>query len=209
MSAAQKQLFTRSQLGAPERPRRGRPKKPGAGLPHLRRPPVDARHPHHVTIRMRRGVWNLRTQRCFRPIATALRAVRDREGFRVVHFSVQSNHLRLVTEADDRHSMSNGMRALFIWIAKRLNALMRTSGRLYANRFHERVLKTPNETRNVVRYVLGNHTHHYAREGVDAFSSANGALGDDPPWAVPESWLLKIGWRRGAAAASRAKPPAS
>ena len=110
-TSRQQSLFTRTQLAAPVRPRRGRPKKAGAGLPHLKRPAVDARHPHHVTVRMQRGVWNLRSQRCFRPIATALRAVRDRDGFRVVHFSVQGNHMHLVTEADDRGAMSNGMRA--------------------------------------------------------------------------------------------------
>ena len=195
-TSRQQPLFSRTQLAAPLRPRRGRPRKVGAGLPHLKRPPVDWRHPHHVTVRMRRGVWNLRSQRCFRPIANALRAVREREGFRVVHFSVQGNHMHLVTEADDREAMSNGMRALLIRIAKRLNRVMGSSGRLYADRFHERVLTTPSETRNVVRYVLGNHGHHYGGVGIDAFCSANPALADDgPPAAAPESWLLRVGWR--------------
>ena len=86
---------------------------------------------------------------------------------------------------------------------------MGTRGRLYADRFHERVLTTPSETRNAVRYVLGNHGHHYGGVGIDAFSSANAALaGDDPPAAAAKSWLLRIGWRRRAAAASPAEPSA-
>lgn len=192
MGPRQKQLFTRQQLAAPQRTRRGRPKKAGAGLPHLRRPAVDARHPHHITVRVRRHVWNLRSQRCFRPIASALRAVRERVGFRVVHFTVQGNHLHLVVEADDRSAMSNGMRALLIRVAKRLNSLMGTHGRLYADRFHERILTSPNEVRNVVRYVLGNHTHHFGGVDADRFSSAvvMDAVAD------PGSWLLRIGWRR-------------
>jgi REP element-mobilizing transposase RayT len=194
----QRSLFSREVLARPKSTR-GRPKKRGAGLPHLRRPPVDPRHPHHVTVRMRRGVWNLRTQRCFRPIAAALRAVRDREEFRVVHFSVQGNHLHLVVEADDRRAMTNGMRALLIRIARRLNALMDTRGRLYADRFHERILRTRSEVRNVVRYVLDNFRKHFGRrDPVDEFSSANRALDDaltGPPWAAPASWLLRVGWR--------------
>lgn len=154
-------------------------------------------------MRVRRGVWNLRSQRCFAPIADALRAVRRREGFRVVHYSVQGNHLHLVTEADDRRAMSNGMRALLIRIARRLNALMGARGRLFADRFHERILRTPTETRNVLRYVLGNHVRHLAEVGKigiarDPFSSA---VSTD---AVSEarSWLLARGWLR-----ARAGPP--
>jgi len=193
-------LFSRAELAQPERPRRGRPKKPGAGLPHTRRPAVDSRHPHHVTVRMRKGVWNLRSQRCFRPIATALRKVRMRGDFRVVHFSVQGNHLHLVTEANDRRSMTQGMRALLIRIAKRLNRVMGGRGRLFADRFHERVLRSPTEVRNVVRYVLQNQHKHYANRQpppVDPFSSANEALDhptNGPPWAQPDSWLLRVGW---------------
>lgn len=193
----QRALFTRTQLTQPRR--RGRPKKPGA-VSHLARPPVDPRRPHHVTVRVRRGVWNLRSQRCFPHVANALRNVRDREGFRVVHFSVQGNHLHLVIEAEDRAAMANGMRALLIRIAKRMNALMGTSGRLYRDRFHERILRSPNEVKNVIRYVVGNYGVHLARAGVtprgelDACSSA--AL---PELAcAPGSWLLRVGWKLGA-----------
>ena len=193
---AQTQLFSRQQLASAPRPRRGRPKKPGAGLPHLRRPDVDARHPHHITVRMRRHVWNLRSQRCFRPISAALRAVRERDGFRVVHFTVQGNHLHLVVEANDRAAMSNGMRALLIRVAKHLNGLMGTRGRLYADRFHERILKSPSEVRNAVRYVLGNHTRHFGGVAVDRFSSA--VVTDVV--ANPGSWLLRVAWKRDATA---------
>ncbi|MBI2392944.1 MAG: hypothetical protein HYV09_25390 [Deltaproteobacteria bacterium] len=179
------------------RARRGRPKKVGAGLPHVRRPAVDARRPHHVTVRMRRGVWNLRSQRCFRPVAEALRAVRGREGFRVVHFSVQGNHLHLVTEAESRRSMTLGMRALLIRIARQLNRVMQRRGPVLADRFHERILSTPTEVRNVVRYVIGNHASHLARLGKvgiahDPFSSA--VVADVV--SAASSWLLTRGWLR-------------
>jgi len=207
MGSTQRSLFSRAQLAQPERRKRGRPKLKGAGLPHTRRPAVDPRRPHHVTIRMRRGVWNLRSQRCFRPITEALRAVRKAgQGFRVVHFSVQGNHMHLVTEADDRRAMTRGMRALLIRVAKQLNRVMGAEGRVFADRFHERVLGTAREVRNVVRYVLGNHAHHLAQVGkahlaaeVDDFSSANPSLDSPkvgPPWSRPESWLLRVGWRR-------------
>jgi len=97
--------------------------------------------------------------------------------------------------------MTNGMRALLIRIAKRLNGVMGSRGRLYADRFHERVLRSPTEVKNVVRYVLQNQQKHYAdrRPGpIDPFSSANESLDHPtggPPWALPESWLLRVGWQ--------------
>lgn len=154
---------------------------------------------------MRRGVWNLRSQRCFRPIVDALREVRTRRaGFRVVHFSVQGNHVHLIAEADDRRAMTNGMRALLIRVAKRLNALMDTEGRLYADRFHERALTSRRAVQTVIRYVLENRARHLAQMGQplpfesDPFCSANRTLdvpSVGPPWSRAETWLLRVGWR--------------
>src|SRR5262245_29607483 len=61
-----------------KRPRLGRPPKKGSLLSHRVRAIVSPHHPHHVTVRMRQGTWNLRSQRGFACIATALREVRAR-----------------------------------------------------------------------------------------------------------------------------------
>jgi len=189
--------------------RRGRPKKPGAGLPHTRRPPVDRRHPHLVTVRVRKSTWNLRSQRCFAVVAQALTKANERDGLRVVHYSVQGDHLHLLVEADDRRAMSNGMRALLISMARLLNVLMDVSGPRYRDRFHERVLTSPTAVRNALRYVLTNARKHHGHELVDPYSSGPWFTGwpegtkaarwtpcTGPPTARPESWLLRGGWRR-------------
>ena len=51
----------------------------------------------HVTVRIRREVWNLRTHRCFRALRYALARGCERFGFRLVHFSVQGNHMHSCT----------------------------------------------------------------------------------------------------------------
>src|SRR5438094_5167936 len=99
----------------------GRPRKPGAGVPHHRRMPVEARHPVHVTVRVRDDAAKLRSKACFRAIAPALAGARERFGFRLVHFSVQSNHLYLVAEAEDRDALARGMQGLGVRVAKALN----------------------------------------------------------------------------------------
>jgi REP element-mobilizing transposase RayT len=189
--------------------RRGRPPKKDAGMSHRARPPVSRERPHHVTVRMRWGTWNLRSQRCFAKVREALEVAKRRDGFRVVHYSVQGNHVHLIVEGDDRRSLSNGMRALLISLARGLNRLMAVRGSRFEDRYHERVLGSPTQVRNTLKYVLENHAHHVRGAVVDEFSSgpwfehwrAGVRMPRDlpctgPPTSTPESWVLRGGWRR-------------
>jgi putative transposase len=180
----------------------GRPKgsRTSTAIPHTRRPRVSPHKPHHVTVRVTRGTWNLRSQRCFRPVTDALEHALPRAGFRIVHFSVQHNHVHLIVEADDRRTMSNGLRTLFARIARGLNDVMGASGRRIDDRYHEHVLATPSEVRNAVYYVLGNRAQHLARRGVvaDRFMSDEFSSTAKPVVKKPRSWLLREGWTRAA-----------
>jgi REP element-mobilizing transposase RayT len=44
-----------------------------------------------------------------------------KHNFRVVHFSVQSNHLHLIVEASDKDSLSRGMQGLTVRMARAVN----------------------------------------------------------------------------------------
>src|SRR4051812_16540838 len=84
------------------RPGAGRPQdRPPTLCPHGGRPPVTRATPVHVTLRLRPDVWSLRSKRSFRVIKKALEAAREWASARVVHYSVQGNHVHLVTEASD------------------------------------------------------------------------------------------------------------
>jgi len=110
-------------------------------------------------------VWNLRSRRCFTAIATTLLRFRDREGFRIIHFSVQGNHLHLIVEATDEGRLSRGLQGLAVWLGRRLNAVMGRRGRVFADRYHAHHLRSVAEARNAVRYVLGNFDEHARRRG--------------------------------------------
>ncbi|MGZ3455643.1 MAG: transposase [Polyangiales bacterium] len=197
---------------APKPKRRGRPPKKDAGMSHRARPAVSPDRPHHVTVRMRRGTWNLRSQRCFACIRSALAGVRSRGTFRVVHYSVQGNHLHLIVEGENRRALSNGMRALLIRMAKQLNIEMRAHGSRFEDRYHETVLTSPTQVRNALKYVLENHAHHVRGATVDPYSSGPWFTGwsdaiampkwlpcVSPPTSPPESWLLRSGWKKAGA----------
>src|SRR5438094_7098865 len=122
---------------------------------------------------MRDHVWNLRSRRAFRRIRRCFEKARGRFGGRLIHFSVQGNHLHLILEADDNRALSRALQGLCIRIAKALNAMMSRAGAVFSDHYWSRLLRTPTELVNAIRYVLGNHTHHYGHADATRFSSSN------------------------------------
>ncbi len=148
-------------------------------------------------------VWNLRSRRCFVALASAFAGGCERRGFRLVHFSVQGNHLHLVVEAPDAMRLSRGLQGLAVRIARRLNRVMGRRGKVFADRYHEHVLRSAAEVARAVVYVLRNFARHAARRGEriegrepDAYSSTSAEETGPPCVAEARTWLLRIGWRR-------------
>jgi REP element-mobilizing transposase RayT len=171
-------------------------------VPHRRRPALSAKYPVHATWRVLRHVWNLRSRRCFSRIARSFERGRDRFGFRLVHFSVQGNHIHLVVEARDERALARGMQGLGVRIAKALNRLMQRKGTVFADHYHARILRSPTQVANAIAYVLMNFLHHFPGEAArygdvprDPFSSAWRERGRDPPVVPARTWLLAVGWR--------------
>ncbi|HEU4580393.1 MAG TPA: transposase [Polyangiaceae bacterium] len=135
------------------------PKGAAAGVSHLRRPALSRHHPVHVTLRIVAGVPSLRGA-LFNKVRSALAEGQERFGFRLVHFSVQSNHLHLIAEAADRRALSRGMQGLSIRVARAVNGALSRAGRLFADRYHARALTTPRATYFALRYVLLNARKH-------------------------------------------------
>ncbi len=120
-----------------------KPRGAEAGISHERTLDAGEHSPVHVTLRAKEHVWNLRSHRCYAIIPRALRGILGRSDFRVVHFSIQGNHLHFVVEADDARALASGMKALSGRIAIRLNQLMKRRGRVVTDRYHAHVLRTP------------------------------------------------------------------
>lgn len=128
-----------------------------------------------MTLRSR--IAPLRSQFVFPTVrlAIARAARREPDAFRVLHFSVQRDHVHLVVEAKDARALSSGVRSIAIRIARYVNELLLRRGRFWADRWHGRALKTPREVRNAIVYVLANFRKHARRaipSGLDPFSSA-------------------------------------
>jgi REP element-mobilizing transposase RayT len=214
--------------GAGRPPKRSRP-----GVSHVTRPGHDRRHPVHATLRARSGLPSLRS----RALAAALRdalAACPRRGFRLIHDSVQTDHLHLVAEADDRQALIRGVHGLAVRCARRINRVARRRGTVWQDRYHARAMTTPRQVRaglvyharamttpRQVRtglvYVLLNFRKHLrAAPAIDPGSSGPWFEGwsvapsrpmDPCPVHRPKTWLASIGWRRAGGAISVAEAP--
>jgi REP element-mobilizing transposase RayT len=165
-------------------------------------------------MRVVEGLPTLRERGLFTAICNAIAAANTeaklRDSFRVLQFSVQTNHLHLFVEADDADTLSRGVQGLAIRLARRINGALRTPrgprrGTVWNGRYHARELKPPREVRNGLVYVLHNLKKHRPHErGLDVCSSAVAFTGwrDFEPTAPldwlprPRTWLARVGWRR-------------
>jgi REP element-mobilizing transposase RayT len=176
-----------------------------AKVQHRRRPEHRAAFPVHVTLRARRHIPSLRLERTFAAVRTAIACSSD-AAFRVLHFSIQSDHTHLIVEADTSPALSVGIAALKIRAARGINRALGRRGAVWADRYHARALRTPREVRAGLVYVLQNWKKHIRHaHGLDGRSSAAWFDGwAEPPLrpatfspvVPPRTWLATIGWRR-------------
>jgi REP element-mobilizing transposase RayT len=165
------------------RPNAGRKpigKRPG--VPHRSREFFERLTPLHVTMRMAKHVWNLRSWRSFRKIEQALKKAKERFETRIIHFSIQGNHAHFIIECASTDRLHQAMKGLAVRIARRMNDLMRRKGQVIGDRYHSRVLRSERAAKTAIRYVRDNHLKHMTRSppswklASDPFSSFGGLI---------------------------------
>jgi REP element-mobilizing transposase RayT len=182
--------------------------------PHRKRKAITRATPVHVSLRVAPYVRRLRRMDVYRAIRQAMEVVLRRIDVRIVHMSIQGNHIHLLVEAENAKALARGMQAFQIAAARRINGDRR--GTVFPDRYHATVIGSPRQARNALAYVLNNwrrHREDRARETrgwqIDKYSSAIGFTGwaGGTTWQVPpdyeplpvctaQSWLLAEGWKR-------------
>jgi len=200
-------------------------KRPGAGrkrqsarpnVAHRPRPEISKHEPLNLTMRLHRLIKTLRNERAIALVYRCLAAGADRFQGRVIHFSVQRDHIHLVAEAENKESLTRFMKGLSGRIAKRLNKFLNRRGQVISDRYHATALTCPTQVKSAIAYVLNNYRHHAAQRNrrvptgwVDPCS--NGYAFDGwtttpevsnrppfplPPLPQPRTFLLTVLWWR-------------
>jgi REP element-mobilizing transposase RayT len=196
----------------------GRKRLPGRrpSVPHRARPLHRCSFPVHLTLRARAGLPSLRGEQVFRAVREGIRAASS-QVFRLMHFSVQSDHVHLMVEASDKRTLALGARGLMVRLARAINRALGRQGAVWGDRYHARALRTPREVRHGLVYVLMNFRKHrpWDRSAIDACSSAwwfDGFRSPPPvthersPVCRPRTWLAGVGWRRHGLLGDRDRP---
>jgi putative transposase len=176
--------------------------------------------PAHVTVRVRSGVPSLRRGRFVAELRGTLRRGCERGDFRVLHYSVQADHVHLLVESAGRSALARGMKSIGARLARAIQRAFALAGPVLDGRYHLRVLRTPREVRNAIAYILLNAQHHLLKRFrgsprrlssvvLAAASSARWfdgwasgipravtATEGEPEVARPHTWLARVGWRR-------------
>jgi len=202
------------------RPGAGRKKRTGARrtVPHRQREVLAARYPVHVTLKLKREIRSLRKKNRLQVLKRAFVGGCVREGFRIIDWSIQDDHIHLIAEANSESFLARGIQGFKVRVARGLNGHLGRRGAVFAERYHSHMLKTPREVRQARAYVLNNIRHHDLQNGqihpkgwLDPFSSSawfdgwrdcsetrrkRARAGDERPVAPAKTWLLRVGWRR-------------
>jgi REP element-mobilizing transposase RayT len=143
------------------------PKGKRAGSPHKERPFLHARYPVHVVLRVASAVGKLRRRCVYQAIREATLTTARRDDFRIVHLSIQHNHVHLLVEADDKQALARGMQGFQISAAKHLNAAIskgrpgpRRRGTVFPDRYHAEIITSPTQARHTLSYVMNNWRKH-------------------------------------------------
>ncbi len=184
-------------------------KKRKTGTAHATRPRLTKNLPALVTMKRVPGLGSFRRNGVNQLItADFMKTPRSAQkvDFRIVHYSIQSDHLHLIIEADDRDAMVRGMRGLGRRLGHHLNKFWKRTGSVFAHRFHERILESLRQVHNTLRYVLNNHRKHgvpasahrpdplssgrYFDGWLDCYPTTKGS------WVSARSWKLRVGWKQ-------------
>jgi REP element-mobilizing transposase RayT len=133
------------------RPGSGRPRIHSKGVGHRRRERVSGKVPMHINFKYKALIRN---KQCLKLLKKAIVNARS-HGLRIVQFSLQSNHVHLIVEAENNKTLTKGMRSLTVTMAKGI-----AKGRVQLERYHLHVLRSIRETKNAVKYVLFNQQKH-------------------------------------------------
>src|ERR1041385_4354424 len=116
----------------------------------MRRPDFKSYHALHVVMRVVPAVGSLRRREMYKAIRNASLAAARSGRFRIVHASLQRDHVHMIVEAEHKAALARGMQGFQISAAKHINAALGDStqprrGKVFSDRYHLEVITSPRQ----------------------------------------------------------------
>lgn len=166
-----KKLRKHTQLSLLNPKRAGRPAIHDPGIRHTRRFRLEKPSSLHLTVKVRNNKADIQSKRILKALHYAIKRARLK-GLRVVHYTLEYNHVHLLVESVDNKILHKGMQAFGITIAKAINKIKKTKGTVYKNRYHLRLINSPKQLKNALHYIFSNGIKHKrTKSRIDLFNS--------------------------------------
>lgn len=149
----------------------GRPAIHDKGIRHIEREEIFRTTSLHLTIKVRSHKADIKSKLVLRALHHAILRAR-RKGLKIIHYTLEYNHIHLLVEASDKSVVHQGMQALGISLSKRINKIKGVTGSVYKHRYHLRKITSPRELKNVLHYIFNNGIHHSRTKSIlDPYNS--------------------------------------
>jgi REP element-mobilizing transposase RayT len=124
-------------------------------VPHRARDRGRAREPVHVLLEVLPGASGLRRAAPSAAIQRAIETCAERPDLAIVAYCVQDDELHVICEPRDMVALARGIQGFASVAARRINASLERSGKVFADRYASRVLRAPADLRDVVSAERG------------------------------------------------------
>jgi REP element-mobilizing transposase RayT len=140
------------------------------GIRHTKREMIKKDTVLHLTLKIEKNKANLKNKSILKALQHSIKKARSL-GLKVIHYTLEYDHVHLLIEASDKISLGKGMQSLGISFSKGINKIKKQTGKVFKTRYHFRKLNSPREIKNALNYILGNGIKH--RETLSVINSFN------------------------------------
>ncbi len=137
----------------------GRPALNDPGIRHTKRPLLKKPTSLHLTVKIKKNKAEIKNKSVLAILKRSILNAR-RQGLRVIHYSLEYDHVHLLIEADNNHILGKGMQAFGVTFSKAINRLKKLTGEVYKHRYHFRRISSSKELKNVMNYIFTNGVKH-------------------------------------------------
>ena len=166
-----KKIRKGTQLSMFNRKNAGRPAKNDIGIRHISRPFLERPTSLHLTVKIKRDKADLKNKTILQLLKRAILRARGK-GLRIIHYSLEYDHVHMLVEADDNATLGVGMQSFGVTLARGINKIKSGAGEVYKHRYHFRKISSALELKRVMSYIFKNGIKHgTAANIINAFSS--------------------------------------
>jgi len=143
----------------------GRPARNDPGIRHTKRPHLKRPSSLHLTVKIKKNKAEIKNKSVLAILKRSILNAR-KQGLRVIHYSLEYDHVHLLIEADNNLILGKGMQAFGVTFSKAINRLKKLAGEVYKHRYHFRRISSCSELKNVMNYIFNNGLRHKTSKSI-------------------------------------------